>query len=379
MIPNATMSPIEALDLVKQDVPFDIAILDMQMPEMDGLTLAKKIRNQRNANELPLIMLSSIGKRDDWEIISNFGFAHILNKPIKQSHLFNVLIETIYGAPVKMEKELRHLKVDVNMAKKYPLRILVAEDNIINQKVALRILEKMGYRADVASNGIEAIQSIERQEYDVVLMDVMMPEMDGLEASKIILKKSTESSRPRIIAMTANAMMGDKEKCFEAGMDDYITKPININELIQALKKSYLNEKSNQSFSPEVVDAHTFDNKPADEIPIINETAIQELTQFDNGDENEFLKEMISIFLEDTNVLFCELKEAMDNENNELFTRSAHTLKSTSANIGAAKLSEMGGKLEMMGKNGGMKKATNYIKDTEHEFEKVKVELEKYL
>jgi len=121
------------------------------------------------------------------------------------------------------------------MASHRPLRILLAEDNVVNQKLALRLLQQMGYRADLASNGVEAVESVERQPYDVVLMDVQMPEMDGLEASRRITAKWPAGERPRIVAMTANAMAGDREACLAAGMDDYITKPIRVEALVQAL------------------------------------------------------------------------------------------------------------------------------------------------
>ena len=123
------------------------------------------------------------------------------------------------------------------MAQRHPLRILLAEDNVVNQKLALRLLQQMGYRADLASNGIEAIESVQRQTYDVVLMDVQMPEMDGLEASRRITARWPAQQRPRIVAMTANAMQGDREMCLEAGMDDYITKPIRLEQLIDALTR----------------------------------------------------------------------------------------------------------------------------------------------
>ena len=126
-------------------------------------------------------------------------------------------------------------KVDAALAQRHPLRILLAEDNVVNQKLALRLLSQMGYRADLASNGIEAIECIERQPYDLVLMDVQMPEMDGLEASRRITARWPKDGRPRIVAMTANAMQGDRESCIAAGMDDYLTKPIRIDELVRAL------------------------------------------------------------------------------------------------------------------------------------------------
>ena len=124
--------------------------------------------------------------------------------------------------------------MDKEMAKRHPLRILLAEDNQVNQKLALRILEQMGYRADVASNGIEAVESIERQTYDVILMDVQMPEMDGLDATRNI-RKLADATQPHVIAMTANAMEGDREMCIAAGMNDYVSKPIRVNELVEAL------------------------------------------------------------------------------------------------------------------------------------------------
>ena len=123
------------------------------------------------------------------------------------------------------------------MAQRHPLRILLAEDNVVNQKLALRLLSQMGYRADLAANGIEAIEAIERQTYDVVLMDVQMPEMDGLEATRrIVVRWPAASERPRIVAMTANAMQGDREECIAAGMDDYVTKPIRVDALVEALQ-----------------------------------------------------------------------------------------------------------------------------------------------
>jgi len=135
-------------------------------------------------------------------------------------------------APAQAKSQL-----DPQMAARHPLRILLAEDNVVNQKMAMRILQQMGYRADLASNGIEAVESVQRQAYDVVLMDVQMPEMDGLEASRRICAKLAPAERPRIVAMTANAMQGDREMCMEAGMDDYLTKPIRVDRLVEALQQ----------------------------------------------------------------------------------------------------------------------------------------------
>ncbi|MGB3277990.1 MAG: GAF domain-containing protein [Pseudorhodobacter sp.] len=230
---KATESPAEALDWVKQGEAFDLAILDMQMPEMDGLTLARSVRAENS--DLPMILFSSLGLRD---IEAEAGlFSAYLAKPLRQSQLFDTLVTLFAPLDRKVPAHTRAdaPKTDSEMARRHPLRVLVAEDNMVNQKLAIRLLEQMGYRADLASNGLEALESVERQTYDVVLMDVQMPEMDGLEASRRITGTRRPQDRPKIIAMTANAMQGDREMCLAAGMDDYIAKPIRVEHLITAL------------------------------------------------------------------------------------------------------------------------------------------------
>jgi PAS domain S-box-containing protein len=230
-------SPKEALGWIKRGDPFDLAIIDMHMPGMDGVTLAGKIRKLRDAKTLPLVLFTSLGRRET-EADTNL-FAAFLSKPIKPSQLFDMLAGIFADQPAAEKKAApAKLQMDPGMAKRHPLRILLAEDILVNQKLALRLLEQMGYRADVASNGLEAVQSVERQPYDVVLMDVQMPEMDGLEASRRICARWPRGQRPAIIAMTANAMQGDREMCLEAGMDDYVSKPIRTDELIKALMKA---------------------------------------------------------------------------------------------------------------------------------------------
>ena len=226
-------NPNDALDAAKSNAGYDLAILDMHMPEMDGIDLARAIRKARP--DLPLILFSSLGLRD--ADVEDSLFAASLAKPLRQSQLFDTLV-TLFApvAPVKRRpKAAAKPKTDPEMAKAHPLRILLAEDNLVNQKLATRLLEQMGYRIDVASNGVEAVESVARQTYDVVLMDVQMPEMDGLEASRQINQVHPDGDRPRIVAMTANAMQGDREMCLAAGMDDYIAKPIRVDRLIEAL------------------------------------------------------------------------------------------------------------------------------------------------
>ena len=234
-----TAYPREGLNQIERGEPFDLVVVDMFMPEMDGATLARKIRTLRPT--IPIILFSSFGQREtglDMEIFSAY-----LAKPLKQSLLFDTLVALFDSSPGRILVSTPPVKsiFDARLAYEHPLRILLAEDNVVNQKLALRLLEQMGYRADMAYNGIEAVQSLERQIYDVILMDVQMPEMDGLEATRKI-RKLTNTAQPHIIAMTANAMEGDRELCLSAGMDDYISKPIRVDELIEALTKA---EKKN--------------------------------------------------------------------------------------------------------------------------------------
>ena len=236
MLARDTASPREALEWIRRGDPFDVAILDLSMPEMDGLTLAAEIRRQRDARELALIICSSLGRRE--ATTEDLGITAFLMKPLKQSQLFDTLAGILGGPAAPAQPQASKPQLDPEMAKKLPLRILLAEDNAVNQKLALRLLGQMGYRADLAGNGLEVIQAVERQPYDVVLMDVQMPEMDGLEATRQICSRWAKDRRPRIIAMTANAMQGDREMCLAAGMDDYISKPIHMNELVEALSRS---------------------------------------------------------------------------------------------------------------------------------------------
>ncbi len=237
---RATESPHEALRWLNEGESFDLAILDMHMPEMDGVALATQIR-QRSAT-LPLVLFSSLGRHEasaDHDLFNAY-----LAKPVRQSQLHDTLVGLLAKdtAPASAALASAKPRIDPDMAARHPLRILLAEDNVVNQKLALRILQQMGYRADLASNGIEAVESVERQAYDVVLMDVQMPEMDGLEATRAICARWAPGERPRIVAMTANAMQGDRELCLAAGMDDYLTKPIRVERLVGALTLAHVRE-----------------------------------------------------------------------------------------------------------------------------------------
>jgi signal transduction histidine kinase/CheY-like chemotaxis protein len=337
---SETESPLQALEWLKSGKTFDLAILDMQMPEMDGVTLGSEIRKLPQGQSLPLLLYTSLGRRvsdsSSVDLTAAAGFTATLSKPIKTSQLFDALA-TIFGLqPAYLTRPLStKAQLDPEMAKHYPLRILLAEDNTVNQKLALRLLQQLGYRADVASNGLEAVQSVERQSYDVILMDVQMPEMDGLEASRLICAQWPRERRPRIIATTANAMHGDLEICLAAGMDDYISKPIRVAELIAALTKTppLISPKEGTADLPPIVDMPTFEN----------------LKKEMGAD---FIQELVAAYCEETPRLIISLQQALVNQDAEAFRRAAHSIKSTSVSLGALRSGNLAKELEMLGKAG---------------------------
>jgi PAS domain S-box-containing protein len=238
LAPRTADSGSSALQLVDSGETFDVAIIDMQMPGMDGVQLGQQFRKRPGSEKLPMVLLSSAGMHNE---IPESLFAVRLTKPAKASQIFDAIAGIFPWDEESSKAQLPHDPTVVAPAA-VPTRaerILLAEDNIVNQKVALHMLARLGYRADVAANGVEALSAVHRQHYDVVLMDVQMPEMDGLEATKRMVREfPSRKDRPWIIALTANAMQGDRELCLHSGMDDYISKPLRLTELSSALERA---------------------------------------------------------------------------------------------------------------------------------------------
>ncbi len=370
MIPTVLSSPLEALELIRQDTPFDIAILDMQMPEMDGLTLAAEIQKKWDARALPLVMLTSFGGREarrknDPDAAE---FAAFLTKPIKPSQLYNALaaILSTRTEPAPAAEGGAGSLFDSEMGQKFPLRILLAEDHPTNQKLALRLLERLGYRADVAANGLEVLSAIERQAYDVVLMDMQMPEMDGLEATRRIRTREAAGGGDHlhIVAMTANAMQGDRELTLAAGMDDYVSKPIRVEALISALRQVRPAAPDAPAETPPAR------SRPAAGRPVIDRAAIDNLFEITGGDP-AFLAEMIDSFLETTPPLLTQLRQGLAAGDAAAFRLAAHTLKSGSVDFGALTMSERCARLEEMGREGRFDGAEPLVAEVEAIYEHV--------
>jgi PAS domain S-box-containing protein len=251
MLHEEAESGFQALELLRSaaaaGAPYDLAILDLMMPDMDGFEVARSIKSDPSIAAMHLVMLTSFGERGHGAAAREAGVAAYLTKPVRQSQLFDCLATVVNAAPVSSERPAASLPPDPALLTKHTLNeakmsshklVLLAEDNIVNQKVAIRQLQKLGYRADAVANGREVIEALGRIPYDLVLMDCQMPEMDGYEATAEIRRRERGSSRHTIIiAMTAHALSGDKEKCLAAGMDDYLSKPVKVDELAETLER----------------------------------------------------------------------------------------------------------------------------------------------
>ncbi|MDJ0572516.1 MAG: response regulator, partial [Pleurocapsa sp. MO_192.B19] len=367
MTSYAVESGAKALKLIFEKAKLDLAILDMQMPEMDGLTLARTIRQQSGYQDLPLVMLSSLGKQEIIQQAQDINFAAIVNKPIPQSQLYQVLVRAITGTLIKV-KSTDTSFINANLADELPLNILLAEDIVVNQKVALLILKQMGYRADVANNGIEVLAALRRQPYDVVLMDMQMPEMDGLTATRLIYEQFNSESRPRIIAMTANAMTGDREKCLAAGMDDYVSKPIRVEELKEALVrcKSVSTEKE-------------LGNKETANITAIDFSVLESICEMAGDEASLLVEEMITSYLDDTETRLQAIANAITEADAETIHQAAHSMKSSSANLGAVNLAQLCEELEQLGRNKTIDNTENLLSSAVSEFQQAKQELRSFL
>ena len=351
MLAVETEYPAEALEWVRRGDPFDVAILDMQMPDMDGLTLSEEIRRHRDAQALPLVMLTSLGRSETASMV----FAAYLTKPIKPSQLHDALM-VVFGGAIELDEPAAAAASD-RLAERQPLRILVVEDNAVNQQLVLLMLQKVGYRADVAANGVEALEALERQPYDAVLMDVEMPEMDGLEATRRIHRSLPRERRPHIIAVTANAMQGERELCIQAGMDDYIAKPIRIDELTAALSRA-----PHRSVYPP---------------PAVDEAVIGKLASSLGEEGRESVAALIETFLDHVPGQIATLSAASKRGETDDVRREAHALKSNAASFGAPRLAELCRELETAAKNGALDGASDLIDRIATELGRVTDELDR--
>jgi len=350
-------SALETLARVKDEGgTFDLAIVDFNMPKMDGFELSERIKRDPYFSETPILMLTSAGQRGDAARCRECGIAAYLTKPTKQSELLDT-IQTILGEPAEYEEKESLVTRHTLRENRRRLRILLAEDNPINQKLAIGLLEKRGHTVVVANDGNEAVNAMLGDSFDAVLMDVQMPEMDGLAATAAIRREEKKrGGHVPIIAMTAHVMEGDRQKCLDAGMDDYLAKPMRPNDLFAALDRNIGNRVTDALREPE----------PAGERSPFN--AAVALRTVD-GDK-ELLAELAALLLDDYPGKLEELQEALEGGDPATLERSAHSLKGAAANLGLEAAKKLAAGLELKGKEADLDGSGELLSRLEKELER---------
>jgi PAS domain S-box-containing protein len=358
---NGTTALQELYQAYENNNPFDVALLDMQMPGMDGITLANMIKSDDKLKDIPLMMLTSLG---GWQISDNFDksqFIALISKPVNHAKLLEKLSYVFKEYMNVKEPQPSFLQNDSFGRRTKSLKILLAEDNIVNQKVAQSMFKKIGHKVDTVTNGKEAIKALEMIPYDLVLMDVQMPEMDGIEATKLIRGggSSVLNGDVPIIAMTAHAMKGDRERFIEVGMDDYIAKPVSMQSLIELLDQwsKKLNGKSHE--------AALYDEPiHKTDIVIFDKQAFMERVDSDV----ELARHLISTYMKYTPQQIEFLKTSLENANSDEISNYAHGIKGSSANIGGMALSSVASEMEYAARAGKLKEAADMMAEVEEQF-----------
>ena len=371
MAQRACESAAAALALVELGEHFDVVITDMHMPDMDGVAFARKVKALRTS--LPIVLLSSVSMRQtpDAQL-----FAGVLTKPARQLALFDALVAALPAVePVKRAAGARVSQFDVSLADRMPLRILLAEDNEVNRKVALRMLKGFGYHADVAGNGLEAVDAVQRQPYDLVLMDIQMPELDGLEAARQIVRHFPPETRPRIVAMSANALREDSEAALQAGVDDYVVKPISVPMLRAALERSGELLAARKTQLRTVAAAAS---TPAG--ALCDRLDDQHLRSFmDLDPSGEFVAGLVASFAGNSRQALADLRRAVAGGNAAEAGGLAHQLRGTSSTLGVMEMTRLCIALEEMTSCGEMDGAAPLVDQCEREFESGLVALDVFL
>jgi CheY-like chemotaxis protein/HPt (histidine-containing phosphotransfer) domain-containing protein len=393
MVPRDTRDAAQALEWLRAGESFDLAILDMQMPNMDGLMLASEIRKLPGRGTLPLVLLTSIGVHSDHPDFARASIAGCLTKPIKPAQLRETLLRALSGSkPAVLMAVAPSAKHDPTCASRFPLRVLLCDDNIVNQKVALRLLQQMGYRADLAANGLEVLEALDRQPYDLVFMDVMMPEMGGLEAARLIRERQQQPSQfPNykssiiVVAMTASAMQGDREKCLAAGMDDYIAKPVRLEDVRRIVERwaavagrtKPAETTATGTQSPPVANAPT-QSSPAAAPPEDEPVDMARLLDFTNGDQNS-LRELATLYLDQTGQQVEQLEAAVQAGAAQEVRRLAHSCAGASATCGMRRMVPLLSELERQGFEERLTNAAELSHQVGEEFKRIRQFLEAYL
>ena len=332
MLASTLPSALEARDRVRHGEAFDVAVLDMSMPGIDGMDLAAEIRRWRRADELPIVMLTSLGQRQTGPLADLLVW---LSKPIKANQLFSTLLAVIEGKGVAVAAPAARSPPAAPAAR---LRILVAEDHAVNQRVVLRLLKHLGYDADLAVDGRAAVDAVRGQHYDLVLMDIQMPVLDGVQAAQEIVQWRGPGGLPRIIAMTANAMPGDRETYLAAGMDGYLAKPIELDALASVLLQAGTRAREPGGAAGGAGE------------PVLDHRRLDHLRSIQDDNQPSLVRELIDQFIAESSAHVDGLRQAQSAGDTDLLRALAHRFLSLTQNIGATRLSTICAELERMAK-----------------------------
>ncbi|HXG80820.1 MAG TPA: response regulator, partial [Sphingomicrobium sp.] len=336
--PACAASAAEALELLRGAVaagdPFRIALIDYLMPEMDGEALGRAIRADAALADLLLVLLTSA----DHQEVS--GFAARLTKPVRPSQLMDALL-TAWNTQQPVQPETVAAPAGASLVQ--PWRVLVVEDHPVNQRVARLMLEQLGCRVDVAANGREAIDQLELLPYDVVLMDCEMPVMDGFAATREIRRREGAGKHQLIIAMTAKALQGDRERCLEAGMDDYLPKPIMLEDLVRTLRRW---QSKGEGETPTAVPPARAEAEAAPAPDGVDRAVLDRLRAMAEATDPGLLEQIIAAYVSDTRKRLARLREAHAAGDAATVRETAHALKGASASVGAQRLAQLALELE---------------------------------
>ncbi len=348
---NAEHALIMMGKAVEENRPYQLAILDMHMPRMDGLQLAKIIASDSNLSKTRLMMLTSTYSNASQLERQNVGILRCANKPVRQRELLDIILDVLQRSdkPVKSEISARQAPSLLPTKNLMQGNILLAEDNLVNQEVAKAMLAKLGFKVDIANDGQQALDFINKQRYDIILMDCQMPVMDGFEATTQIRKQYGHTIP--IVALTANATEDDRNHCIEAGMDDFLSKPYTLNQLNEVLTKWQTKNESNQAIMM-TEPGNPKENSISPKLPLLNPVLLDQIRSLDPSHGSELVNKILHAFLESAEGYVQLLNQAFLDNDAETIRKTAHTLKSSSANIGAEALSTIFKQIEAYGKSG---------------------------
>jgi CheY-like chemotaxis protein len=355
-------------EAVERGERFNVVVLDCMMPEMDGFAFAERVRGDAQLKGCGIVMVSSAARPGDAARCRNLAIARYLTKPVIQSELLNTILNMV-GAKTVGEI-LSSCHTGERPSDEPTLKVLLAEDGLINQRVAVGLLKMKGHAVTIANNGKEAVSAVENGRFDVVLMDVQMPEMDGFEATKVIREKEQPSGRHTpIVAMTASAMKGDRERCLEAGMDNYISKPIDPVQLYALLDEYKPSNQNTVTASGRPLDVHASESDNTMNIKSDVFDFEAALERIPGG--MDIVKEMAELMMTECPKLLAELRAGLDTGKAQEVQRAAHTIKGSASVFGAKYVVERASRMEQMGREGDLSEGAAAFADLEIELNRL--------